>query len=133
MVGLRLRAACLIAAALAATTALAHDPASQQAGPPTPGGGAATRFAATVPSDGAEVPVLAIRQGTRALLEIHGAGTAELHLHGYDIEAAGSANGPAELIFQADHQGRFPVEMHLEDDLLGRAERAILYVEVRGE
>lgn len=133
MPGLPILAACLIASTLHGTAALAHDPAQHKGGRPDPADGAVTRIEATIAPEGTEVPVLTVKRGTRVLLAIHGSGTAELHLHGYDIGAAGTAGAPAELLFQADHEGRYPIEMHLEGDLLGRSERPVVYVEVRGE
>jgi len=54
-----------------------------------------------------------------------------LHLHGYDIEVIGEVDQPALFVFDAVHTGRFALEMHVEDDLLGSTERAVLYIEVR--
>jgi hypothetical protein len=64
-------------------------------------------------------------------LSLNGAGAGELHLHGYDIEVQAEAGEPAFFVFDAAHTGRFPVEMHVEDALLGRRAKAVLYIEVR--
>jgi hypothetical protein len=64
-------------------------------------------------------------------LTVRGAGANEMHLHGYDIEAKGEADQPALFVFDATHTGRFPLKMHVEDDLLGSSEKAVLYLEVR--
>jgi hypothetical protein len=49
----------------------------------------------------------------------------ELHLHGYDIEAAVSPAWPVSMLFDASIPGRFPVESHG-----GAGEAVILYLEV---
>ena len=52
---------------------------------------------------------------------------------GYAIEVNGEADQPALIVFDAVHTGRFALEMHVEDDLLGKGEKAVLYIEVRAQ
>jgi hypothetical protein len=61
-------------------------------------------------------------------LTVQGVAARELHLHGYDVVFSGE---PARAIFDATHTGRFALKMHVEDELLGKRERAVLYIEVR--
>jgi hypothetical protein len=61
---------------------------------------------------------------------VFGAGANALHLHGYDIAVKAAPDQPALVIFDAVHTGRFPLEMHLTDDLFGRDAKAVLYIEV---
>lgn len=81
----------------------------------------------------ATAPVVRVRHGDHVHLTVTGAGASELHLHGYDIAVRGSPGSPVTIVFDASHMGRFPVEMHVEDDLLGPREKAVLFIEVRGE
>jgi hypothetical protein len=43
----------------------------------------------------------------------------------------GEADQPALFVFDATHTGRFALEVHVEDELLGKTEKAVLYIEVR--
>lgn len=92
-----------------------------------------TQVALTVRLDpeAAVPPVVRVPPGAHVHLTVVGAEAGELHLHGYDVEAAGGGAAPAVLVFEATHEGRFPVEAHVEDDLMGRRSRAVLFVEVR--
>lgn len=81
--------------------------------------------------DAAGPAVVRVPLGAQVHLTVVGAGQEELHLHAYDIEAEGGGDAPAVLVFDAAHEGRFPVEAHIEDDVLGRRDKAVLYVEVR--
>jgi hypothetical protein len=75
-----------------------------------------------------EAHVVGVKPGTQVNLSVHGVEAKELHLHGYDIEFKGE---PALGSFIAAHTGRFALEMHIVDDLLGKRARAVLYIEVR--
>jgi hypothetical protein len=89
-----------------------------------------TNIVVTVDAD-APAQVVRIIRGARVHLTVLGAGANEMHLHGYDIEVQGEADQPALFVFDATHTGRFPLQMHVEDDLLGSTEKAVLYIEVR--
>jgi hypothetical protein len=93
--------------------------------------GADTNIAVTVDPDASAAQVVRITRGARVHLSVLGAGANEMHLHGYGIEVMGVANQPALFVFDATHTGRFALEMHVEDDLLGSTEKAVLYIEVR--
>jgi len=77
------------------------------------------------------VPLVRIPHGAVVHLSIQGAGDHELHLHGYDISVKENALGFAVFVFEARHTGRFAIVTHDVEDLLGRSEKAIAYVEVR--
>ena len=128
---LRMRYAVLVAAVLAISPwggLHAHGPDAGTAAAATDGG----ELELSIRLDPADVvpPVVHVPLGAQVQLSVTGAGEAELHLHGYDVEASGAA-GPAILVFHATHEGRFPVEAHVEDDLLGERSRPVLFVEVR--
>lgn len=93
--------------------------------------GAEVRLSVRIDPEAAVPPVVRVPLGAHVRLALLGAGAGELHLHGYDVEAAGGGAAPAVLVFEASHEGRFPVEAHVEDDLMGRRSRAVLFVEVR--
>ncbi len=114
--------------------ALAHG-TEQQTGESTAEGtvssqDADTNIVVTIDTD-APAQVVRITRGARVHLTVLGAGANEMHLHGYDIEVMGAADQPALFVFDATHTGRFALEMHVEDDLLGSTAKAILYIEVR--
>ena len=90
-----------------------------------------TNIVATVDPDSAAALVVRVTRGARVHLTVLGAGANEMHLHGYGIEVKGEADQPALFVFDAIHTGRFALEMHVEDDLLGSTEKAVLYIEVR--
>jgi hypothetical protein len=90
-----------------------------------------TNITVTVDPDAAAAQVVQIARGARVHLTVLGAGANEMHLHGYDIEVQGEADQPALFVFDATHTGRFALEVHVEDELLGKTEKAVLYIEVR--
>jgi hypothetical protein len=81
-----------------------------------------------VVTEASEAHVVGVKRGTHVNLTVSGVEAEELHLHGYDIEFKGE---PALGSFIAAHTGRFALEMHIVDDLLGKRARAVLYIEVR--
>ena len=76
---------------------------------------------------------LKLRENAPIRLEISGAPEGELHLHGYDVLANPTQDGTAVFEFRADLTGRFAIVSHDADDLLGREEKAIMYIEVHPE
>lgn len=90
--------------------------------------GAEVRLSVSIDTAAAAPPLVTVPRGAHVRLTVIGGGGAELHLHGYDVEAGGD---PAVLEFDATHEGRFPVETHVEDELLGRQGKPVLFVEVR--
>jgi len=91
----------------------------------------ATQLTVTVDPDAPVAQVIQVARGAHVHLSVVGVGTNALHLHGYDIVVNAEPDQPAYVIFDAVHTGRFALEMHLDDDLLGRGEKAVLYIEVR--
>lgn len=79
----------------------------------------------------ANAPVVQIQHGAFVHLSISGAGNHELHFHGYDITADADTDGNAMFVFHALRTGRFAIVAHGIEDLLGRKEKAVAYVEVR--
>ena len=76
-------------------------------------------------------PVVQIPKGSNVHLAVTGAEGHELHLHGYDIVSVGEAGNPAVFAFLAVHTGRFAIVVHGVEDLLGRTEKAVVYLEIR--
>ncbi|NIZ63048.1 hypothetical protein DL239_18950 [Sedimentitalea sp. CY04] len=76
-------------------------------------------------------PVIQIPKGSNVHLAVTGAEGHELHLHGYDIVSVGQAGNPAVFAFLAVHTGRFAIVVHGVEDLLGRTEKAVVYLEIR--
>jgi Cupredoxin-like domain len=71
--------------------------------------------------DGAMTPdEVEVREGDRVTLEITTSDApTEIHLHGYDIEGEAAPGEPATLSFEADLTGRFEIEDHETDKVLG--------------
>lgn len=80
-----------------------------------------------------EVKTIEVSKGTDVRLVLHAENPLELHLHGYDLIARAAPGSPAVFTFRADRSGRFPLEAHGIEDLLGRKDRALAFVEVRKE
>ena len=76
------------------------------------------------------VETFQVAEGSLVRLKLTASKTTELHLHGYDIVATAEPDTPAVMTFRAVHAGRFAVVAHGGEDLLGREEAAVAYVEV---
>lgn len=76
---------------------------------------------------------IVVPHGTAVRLILHAAAGTELHLHGYDLSGTTADGAPVVMTFHAAHSGRFPIEAHGVEDVLGRADKALAYVEVRPE
>ena len=133
-----LRSAIVLGAVLALMPdqgARAHGTEQHDAGTTAEGAASSkaadTEIVVTIDPDDAVAEVVRITRGAHVHLTVNGAGVNELHLHGYDIEAIGEVDQPALFVFDATNTGRFALEMHVEDDLLGSTEKAVLYIEVR--
>lgn len=114
---------------LAGLGALAHD--IGQLGGETVAPAAASLDIDTIDvvvTETSDARVVAVAGGAQVHLTVQGVAASELHLHGYDVAFSGE---PARAIFNAAHTGRFALKMHVEDELLGKRERAVLYIEVR--
>ncbi len=66
--------------------------------------------------DPAEIEV---REGDRVTLRVTSEKPTEAHLHGYDLERGVSPGETATLSFEADLPGRFEIEDHESEDVLG--------------
>ena len=60
-----------------------------------------------------------VEEGDRVNLRITSDEPLEFHLHGYDLEEEVEPDRPAELSFDATTTGRFEIENHLKDSVLG--------------
>lgn len=78
-----------------------------------------------------EIPTFQVPEGADVRLRLTAPDPVQLHLHAYDIIAEAGPQIPAVIAFRADHTGRFAIVVHDDNDLLGREEHAVAYVEVR--
>lgn len=62
---------------------------------------------------------ISVSEGERVNLRITADEPLEFHLHGYDLEGEVEPGEPAELSFDATITGRFEVENHDTDTVLG--------------
>ncbi len=62
---------------------------------------------------------ISVLEGDRVNLRITADEPLEFHLHGYDLEEEVEPDQPAELSFDATTTGRFEIENHLTDSVLG--------------
>jgi hypothetical protein len=70
--------------------------------------------------DGAMTPEeIEVREGDRVRLRVTSDEQMEIHLHGYDIEREVAPGEPATLSFEADLTGRFEIEDHESEEVLG--------------
>ena len=70
--------------------------------------------------DGAMNPgEIEVREGDRVRLRLTSEEPTEVHLHGYDLEEEVSPGEEATLSFGADLPGRFEIEDHESEDVLG--------------
>jgi hypothetical protein len=76
---------------------------------------------------------IVVSQGTTVRLILHAPAGTQLHLHGYDLAGRVTDASPVVLTFHADHPGRYPIEAHGVQDVLGRSAKALAYLEVRPE
>jgi len=63
--------------------------------------------------------IIRFSQGDTVNLEFTSNQADELHLHGYDITLQLAPNQSANLIFTAEHTGRFGYELHKADREIG--------------
>lgn len=67
-------------------------------------------------------PVMQIHQGEHVVLRIRSNAPDELHLHGYDLHARLTPQETAVIEFGADRTGRFTLELHDAQTVLGALE-----------
>ena len=58
------------------------------------------------------VQTIEVEQGETARFRVSTETPQEVHLHGYDLEEASTAERPAEFSFEADEPGIFEIEIH---------------------
>ena len=83
-------------------------------------------FEVEIRDDGMNPEEVSVREGDRVTMSFTSGRPVEIHVHGYDLEREVGPGEAAELSFEADLTGRFPVEDHETEDELG-----ILVVEPR--
>lgn len=89
----------------------------------------ALEVGATAP---AEPRILAALRGDTVVIALKSAIVAELHLHGYNLEARLAAGGAATWRFTARATGRYPINVHRPGETTGhRHAPPIAYLEVR--
>lgn len=120
---------CAAALAFSARDVASHE-ASAHKNATTEAPGEMVELSIPVDLDTA-APVVEVARGVRVRLSLEGAGDHELHLHGFDITVAAKAGAPAVFEFDALHSGRFAIVAHGVEDLLGRGEKPVAYIEVR--
>jgi hypothetical protein len=76
---------------------------------------------------------IVVSQGTTVRLVLHAPAGTQLHLHGYELAGTATDASPVVMTFHADHPGRYPIEAHGVQDVLGRTDKALAYLEVRPE
>ena len=117
-----------VLAVLSGGGAFAHGPGASSH--PAATNGPELALAVQIDPANAVPPVVTVPLGAHVRLTVIGAGAAELHLHGYDVEAS-AEDGSTVIVFHAAHEGRFPVAAHVDDALLGRRDKPMIFVEVR--
>ncbi len=89
-------------------------------GPAGPGDASGERVFALSIEDGAMDPgEIEVHEGDRVTLRLTSDRPVEVHLHGYDLEREVSPGEAATLSFEADLPGRFEIEDHETEDVLG--------------
>ena len=88
--------------------------------PDTPATGPQTQeFDLRISAEAMEPSDITATEGDRIVLRITTDSPLEVHLHGYDIERELEPGEPAELSFRADLTGRFEIENHETEEVLG--------------
>jgi hypothetical protein len=79
----------------------------------------------------AEPRILAAQRGDTVVIAVTSEIAAEIHLHGYNLEARFAAGGAATWRFAARATGRYPINLHRPGDSGHRHAPPIAYLEVR--
>jgi len=88
--------------------------------PNSPVAGPQTRdFDLRISGDTMQPSDITATEGDRVVLRITADSPLELHLHGYDLEREVEPGEPATLSFEADLTGRFEMENHGTEEVLG--------------
>ena len=95
--------------------------------PDTPDTAPAERsFEIAIGEGGMSPEEVSAREGDRVTMGFASDRPVEVHVHGYDLEREVEPGEPAELSFEADLTGRFPIEDHETEREIG-----VLVVEPR--
>jgi FtsP/CotA-like multicopper oxidase with cupredoxin domain len=87
---------------------------------PDGSGGSAEQTIDLAIENGAMTPdEIEVREGDLVTLRITADEPLEVHVHGYDLEGEVSPGEPATLSFEADLTGRFDIEDHESETVLG--------------
>jgi hypothetical protein len=76
-------------------------------------------FTLSIENGALEPGEIEVREGDRVTLRLTSDRPVEVHLHGYDLEEEVSPGEAATLSFDADLPGRFELEDHESEDVLG--------------
>ncbi len=76
-------------------------------------------FALSIENGAMDPGEIEVREGDRVTLRLTSDKPTEVHLHGYDLEEEVSPGEAATLSFEADLPGRFEIEDHESEDVLG--------------
>ena len=88
--------------------------------PDSPASGSQTQeFDLRISGDTMEPSDITVTEGDRVELRLTSDTPLELHLHGYDLEREVAPGEPATLSFEADLTGRFEMEDHESEEVLG--------------
>ncbi len=83
-------------------------------------------FDLEISEDGMSPDEVSVREGDRVTVNVTSDRPVEIHVHGYDLEQEVEPGETADLSFEADLTGRFPMEDHETE-----AELGVLIVEPR--
>lgn len=76
-------------------------------------------FDLKIRGDGMSPDEVSVPEGDRVTLNVTSDRPVEIHVHGYDLEREVEPDETAELSFEADQTGRFPMEEHETEAELG--------------
>ena len=76
-------------------------------------------FDVSITGDEMEPGGVSVTEGDRVTLRLTSEEPVEVHLHGYDLEREVEPGEPAEISFDADLTGRFEIEDHETQTVLG--------------
>ncbi len=83
-------------------------------------------FDLEIRGDGMSPDEVSVREGDRVTVNVTSDRLVEIHVHGYDLEREVEPGETADLSFEADLTGRFPMEDHEAEKEIG-----VLIVEPR--
>ena len=84
------------------------------------GGPEERTFDVSITGDEMDPGEVSVTEGDRVTLRLTSEEPVEVHLHGYDLEEEVEPGEPTEVSFDADLTGRFEIENHETEAVLGR-------------